>query len=54
MGDLGPLPYTILPQWHSEPRKLRVVCVGAGASGLLAVYKFKRQSDKYEITIYDK
>ena len=25
-------PYRVLPQYHSKPAKLRVACVGAGAS----------------------
>ena len=27
-------PYRTLDQYHSKPAKLRVACVGAGASGL--------------------
>lgn len=27
--------YTILPQYHSQKRRLRVACVGAGATGKL-------------------
>jgi hypothetical protein len=32
-------PYRVLNQYHSKPRKLRVACVGAGASGLCLAYK---------------
>lgn len=37
-------PYRILDQYHSKPRKLRVACVGAGASGLCLAYKMVRLS----------
>lgn len=32
-------PYEILQQYHSKPTKLRVACIGAGASGLCLAYK---------------
>lgn len=32
-------PYRLLNQYHSKPTKLRVACVGAGASGLCVIYK---------------
>lgn len=32
-------PYQVLPQYHSKPTKLRVACIGAGASGLCLAYK---------------
>jgi hypothetical protein len=35
-------PYRVLDQYHSKPRKLRVACVGAGASGLCLAYKMVR------------
>ena len=39
------------------PRKLRVVCVGAGFSGLLIAYKFKHQykvQEAIDLAIYEK
>jgi hypothetical protein len=35
-------PYRVLPQYHSKPTKLRVACVGSGASGLCLAYKMVR------------
>jgi len=32
-------PYEILQQYHSKPTKLRIACIGAGASGLCLAYK---------------
>ena len=32
-------PYQVLKQYHSRPTKLRVACVGAGASGMCLSYK---------------
>ena len=37
-----------------EPRKLKVICIGAGASGLLLAYKLQRSFEKFELTIYEK
>lgn len=47
-------PYEILPQWHSKPTNLRVICVGAGAAGLLVAYKMKMNFTNYELVCYDK
>ncbi|KAF2117373.1 cyclohexanone monooxygenase [Lophiotrema nucula] len=46
--------YEILPQWHSKPTHLRVVCVGAGAAGLLLAYKMKMNFSNYELLCYEK
>lgn len=32
-------PYRVLQQYHSKPTKLRVACIGAGASGISLAYK---------------
>ena len=38
-----------------EPkRKLKVICVGAGASGLLVAYKLQRHFDTFELNVYEK
>ena len=46
--------YHILPQWHSKPNHLRVICVGAGAAGLLVAYKMKKNFTNYELVCYEK
>ncbi len=49
--------YQIDPQqWHSKTagHNLRVVCVGAGAAGLLVAYKMKRGFKDYELVCYEK
>ncbi|KAK2745565.1 hypothetical protein FQN57_003690 [Myotisia sp. PD_48] len=38
---------------HSE-RHVRVVCVGAGASGLLLAYKLQKHFSNYSLTVYEK
>jgi predicted kinase len=38
-------PYQVLNQYHSQPSKIRVACVGAGASG--------RANALNEISIYN-
>ena len=49
-------PYRVLDQYHSKPRKLRVACVGAGASGLCLAYKMERMlvPGSWELTLFDK
>lgn len=47
-------PFELLQQWHSQPRKLRIVHVGAGATGLCAAYKLERQMTEYDLVCYDK
>jgi cation diffusion facilitator CzcD-associated flavoprotein CzcO len=44
---------------YSEPintpkRNLKVICIGAGASGLLVAYKMQRNFDQFDLTIYEK
>ncbi|RKK92584.1 hypothetical protein BFJ70_g17768 [Fusarium oxysporum] len=41
-------------QAHSKPRKLKIIHVGAGASGLLTAYKAERMLQNYELVCYDK
>lgn len=50
-------PYTVLrDQYHSKPRKLRVACVGAGASGLCLAYKMEKMMvpGSWELTLFEK
>ena len=49
-------PYEVLQQYHSKPGKLRVACVGAGASGLCLAYKMERMMvpGSWELTLFDK
>lgn len=44
----------LVDQWHSQPRKLRLIHVGAGATGLCAAYKMERQLEDYELVCYEK
>ena len=38
-----------------EPRrKLKVIAIGAGASGLLLAYKIQRHFDNFELTVFEK
>lgn len=49
-------PYRVLNQYHSKPRKLRVACVGAGASGLCLSYKMEKmlEAGSFELTLFEK
>jgi len=49
-------PYQVLDQYHSKPAKLRVACVGAGASGLCLAYKMEKMLHigSWELTLFDK
>jgi hypothetical protein len=46
--------YKALSQYHSQPRKLKIIYVGAGASGLLLAYRAQRQLRNYELICYEK
>jgi hypothetical protein len=54
MGDAGGFQNTSNPRWHSKPRGLRIVSIGAGATGLLVAYKLKKTFQNYELAIYEK
>ncbi|KAI9371747.1 hypothetical protein BJX61DRAFT_534533 [Aspergillus egyptiacus] len=49
-------PYKVLDQYHSKPCKLRVACVGAGASGLCLAYKMGTmlEPNSWELTLFEK
>ncbi|KAF1982585.1 FAD/NAD(P)-binding domain-containing protein [Aulographum hederae CBS 113979] len=50
-------PYQVLREsYHSKPDKLRVACVGAGASGLCLAYKMERMlvPGSWELTLFEK
>jgi len=38
---------------HQE-RHVKIICVGAGASGLLFAYKIQRHFENFDLTIYEK
>lgn len=44
----------LVQQWHSQSRKLRIIHVGAGATGLCAAYKMRNQLQDYELVCYEK
>ncbi|KAK6432568.1 hypothetical protein LTR95_011266 [Oleoguttula sp. CCFEE 5521] len=48
--------YKVLQQYHSKPRRLRVACAGAGASGLCLAYKMEKmlEAGSWELTLFDK
>ena len=37
-----------------EERHLKVICIGAGASGLLLAYKLQRSFENFELILYEK
>lgn len=49
-------PYRVIDQYHSKPSKLRVACVGAGATGLCLAYKMEKllEPGSFELTLFDK
>lgn len=38
---------------HTE-RHVKIICVGAGASGLLMAYKLQRHFTNFSLTVYEK
>lgn len=49
-------PYRVLDQYHSKPGRLRVACVGAGASGLCLAYKMEKmlEAGSWGLTLFEK
>lgn len=46
--------YEVPDRLHSQPQKIKVICVGAGASGLCLAYKAQRELTNYELICYEK
>jgi hypothetical protein len=46
--------YTVREAHHSFERRLKIIHVGAGASGLLTAYKARRMLENYELICYEK
>jgi hypothetical protein len=46
--------YAIQDHVHSDPDPIKIIHVGAGASGLLAAYKAERLLQNYELICYEK
>lgn len=52
-----PAPFEIVEQPAFAPRKLRIVCIGAGYSGLTLAHKLKHElklDSQFDFTIYEK
>ncbi|KAF2176429.1 hypothetical protein K469DRAFT_760317 [Zopfia rhizophila CBS 207.26] len=48
-------PYSgLLNQWHSQPTTVRVIHLGASATGLCAAYKMRNKIQTYELVRYEK
>ena len=37
-----------------HPRRMRIICIGAGTAGLCFAYKLQRSFEDYDFTIYEK
>lgn len=46
--------FKVSNHYHSQPSKIRVICVGAGAAGLLVAYKMRKALTDYELVCYEK
>ena len=46
--------YEIREQFHSEQKRVKIIHVGAGVSGLLTAYKARRYLKNYELVCYEK
>lgn len=46
--------HEIREQFHSEQQHVKIIHVGAGASGLLTAYKAKKYLRNYELVCYEK
>ncbi|EXJ70150.1 uncharacterized protein A1O5_06218 [Cladophialophora psammophila CBS 110553] len=46
--------YTILDQYHSQRAKIRVICAGAGVTGLYLAYRMQKVMKDFELQVYEK
>ncbi|KAH6714922.1 cyclohexanone monooxygenase [Leptodontidium sp. MPI-SDFR-AT-0119] len=46
--------YKVLDQYHSQRSKIKVICAGAGVTGLYLAYSMEKRMTDYELTIYEK
>ncbi|KAF2094890.1 FAD/NAD(P)-binding domain-containing protein [Rhizodiscina lignyota] len=51
---MRPAPFACSDEPARQPRRMRIVCIGAGMSGIAASYKFQRQMENAEFVIYEK
>ncbi len=54
MPAADPQEYHILDQFHSQPGRLKIIHVGAGACGLLFAYKTRKLLTNVELICYEK
>jgi cation diffusion facilitator CzcD-associated flavoprotein CzcO len=54
MPAADPPAYKVLNQFHSAPQPLKIIHVGAGASGLLFAYKARKWLTNYSLICYEK
>lgn len=47
-------PTSSLSPIFQTKRTLKVICIGAGASGLLLAYKLRRHFDNLDLVVYEK
>lgn len=48
-------PYVVPDLYHSQvTRPIKVVCIGAGLSGLCLAYKMIKGLESFDLTIYEK
>lgn len=44
----------LVNQWHSQPRTIRIIHIGAGATGLCTAYKMRNKLQNYDLVCYEK
>lgn len=53
-GRRAAQPVELLDQPLHTKRKLRLICIGAGISGIAAAYKYERDLENVDLVIYEK
>ena len=51
-GALGKHDRASNPIHH--PRRMRIICIGAGLAGLCFAYKLRRSFEEFELVVYEK
>ncbi|KAH7127336.1 cyclohexanone monooxygenase [Dactylonectria macrodidyma] len=54
LGNVHPTEYRVQDHAHSTSSKLKVISIGAGASGLYLAYSMDKRMKNFDLTVYEK
>lgn len=54
LSSPGAVPFKLVNEPLHTKRKLRLICIGAGISGIAAAYKYDQQLENVDFVVYEK